>query len=196
MVDTVLEVLKHPLDFIQGLLVNPLATYLVLWTIVGLESAFLVFAWLPAETSMFLAGSLAAQGDLPVHLWLLWLGYLPLVYLGWKMKYRTGKHMPLASSKLDQVNQALDTYADQALYFGRFIPIIGILLPYLAGNEAFDGAHFQKGNAIGAAIWVFGSTLVGYSLGSVPFFQENFTLLMVVLIVLPTACQYVSKFRA
>ena len=82
----IISVIQNPIVFIRPIMDNPWLVYPVLWAIVALESYFVLFAWMPAETTMFLAGSLAAHPDIPIELWLLWLGYLPTVYLGWQAK--------------------------------------------------------------------------------------------------------------
>lgn len=66
----IISVIQNPIVFIRPIMDNPWLVYPVLWAIVALESYFVLFAWMPAETTMFLAGSLAAHPDIPIELWL------------------------------------------------------------------------------------------------------------------------------
>ena len=148
----IISVIQNPIVFIRPIMDNPWLVYPVLWAIVALESYFVLFAWMPAETTMFLAGSLAAHPDIPIELWLLWLGYLPTVYLGWQAKYKRGR------------------------------------------KHKIKNARFKNQNVAGTLIWVLGSTVIGFFLGSVPFFQQHFSILIVGIIIVPAGIYYLVNF--
>jgi len=175
-------------------MMNPWLVYPVLWAIVGLESAFLLFAWMPAETTMFLAGSLASHQEIPIIIWLLWLGYLPLVYFGWQYKYRRGRRHPSRGGRIDDTIMLFNKHAKLALLFGRYIPVIGIFIPIIAGQSKFTRESFKFFNLVGTLFWVFGSTLIGYYLGSIPFFYEHFTVLLVLIILVPGGLYYLGNY--
>lgn len=190
----VLAIIRNPVLFIKPIMMNPWLVYPVLWAIVGFESCFVLFAWLPAETTMFLAGSLAAHQEIPIQLWWLWLGYLPVVYLGWRFKFRRGLAHNTRNRRMDDTVDFFNQHAKLAMLFGRYIPVLGIFIPLIAGESRYDQATFQRQNIIGALIWVLGSTLIGYYLGSIPFFQQHFSVLIAGIIVVPAGIYYAVTY--
>ena len=118
----IISVIQNPIVFIRPIMDNPWLVYPVLWAIVALESYFVLFAWMPVETTMFLAGSLAAHPDIPIELWLLWLGYLPTVYLGWQAKYKRGRKHKIKNARMDDTVAFFNSHASLAMLFGRYIP--------------------------------------------------------------------------
>ena len=190
----IIAIIQDPILFIKPIMMNPWLVYPVLWAIVGLESAFILCAWMPAETTMFLAGSLAAHHEIPIALWLLWLGYLPLVYIGGQYKYRRGRRHISQSGRLDDTIALFNKHAKLALLFGRYIPVVGIFMPVIAGQSDFKPTEFKRYNVVGSILWVFGSTLIGYYLGTIPFFYEHFTLLLVLIIVVPGGLYYLGNY--
>ena len=169
----IISVIQNPIVFIRPIMDNPWLVYPVLWAIVALESYFVLFAWMPAETTMFLAGSLAAHPDIPIELWLLWLGYLPTVYLGWQAKYKRGRKHKIKNARMD----------DTVAFFNSH-----------AGESQYAAPRFKNQNVAGTLIWVLGSTVIGFFLGSVPFFQQHFSILIVGIIIVPAGIYYLVNF--
>ncbi|MGL5747546.1 MAG: DedA family protein, partial [Weissella cibaria] len=85
-------------------------------------------------------------------------------------------------------------HAKLAMLFGRYIPVLGIFIPLIAGESRYDQATFQRENIIGTLIWVLGSTLIGYYLGSIPFFQQHFSVLIAGIIVVPAGVYYAVTY--
>ena len=190
----IISVIQNPIVFIRPIMDNPWLVYPVLWAIVALESYFVLFAWMPAETTMFLAGSLAAHPDIPIELWLLWLGYLPTVYLGWQAKYKRGRKHKIKNARMDDTVAFFNSHASLAMLFGRYIPVLGIFIPIIAGESQYAAARFKNQNVAGTLIWVLGSTVIGFFLGSVPFFQQHFSILIVGIIIVPAGIYYRVNF--
>jgi membrane-associated protein len=190
----IINIALNPVSVIRPIVANPWLVYPALWAIVALESHFVLFAWLPAETSMFIAGSLAAQTDIPINIFILWLGYLPVTYLGWRFKRQIGSRHKHSGERVDDTMAFFNAHAPLALVVGRYIPILGIFIPVVAGESAYDLELFRRYNLIGTILWVIGSTTIGFFLGNLPFFKHNFTILLAAIIILPTAIYYSANY--
>jgi membrane-associated protein len=195
MIQEIIQAVLDPVTLIRPIVQNPWLVYPVLWALVAFESAFVLFAWLPGETSMFIAGSLAAQTAIPINIFVLWLGYLPAAYFGWQFKKSMGtRHRHAGDSRVDDTMAFFTNHAPLALVFGRYIPIFGIFIPVVAGEAAYSAGLFKRYNAIGAVLWVVGSTSIGFFLGNVPFFKQHFTILLAAIIIVPTVLYYVANY--
>ena len=117
-----------------------------------------------------------------------------MVYLGWRFKFRRGLARNTRNSRMDDTVDFFNQHAKLAMLFGRYIPVLGIFIPLIAGESRYDQAIFQRENIIGTLIWVFGSTLIGYYLGSIPFFQQHFSVLIAGIIVVPAGIYYAVTY--
>lgn len=80
----------------------------------------------------------------------------------------------------------------------RFVPIVRTFAPFVAGVGTMTYRYFASYSIAGAVLWVVSLTLAGYFLGSIPWVQNNFTLVIYGIIlfsVVPPLWQYLqSKF--
>lgn len=76
------------------------------------------------------------------------------------------------------------------------MPIIRTFAPFVAGIGTMDYVQFLLYNVIGAAIWVLLATLAGFFFGNIPFVRDNFSMVIigVVLIsVLPIFFEIIAR---
>jgi len=68
---------------------------------------------------------------------------------------------------------------------GRFLPFVRTFAPFVAGVAEMNRKRFVIYNIVGALIWVVGLCSLGYAVGNTSWVQANFSLVTLLLIVVP-----------
>lgn len=165
--------------------------YLILFLITFTETGLVFFPWLPGESLIFVAASLAALPQTPLHMTILVPGFFVAALLGDLVNYTIGTrlaHWPwlarrLGGPNLNRARAFFDRHGIKAVIFGRFVPLIRTFVPLIAGSAGLRWERFLIGNLLGTALWVSLAAGAGYYLGTIPFVKKHFSLLLLGLIV-------------
>ena len=167
-------------------------TYAILFVILFLETGFVLTPYLPGDSLIFAVGALAATGSL--NLWILLLLMSCAVILGDSLNYAIGqfigprvlkKDYALLNRKaLDKTSAFFDKHGGKTIILARFIPIIRTFAPFLAGVGSMKYSKFLAYNIIGGILWVSLFLFSGYFFGNIPFVKENFSLVILGIIVI------------
>ena len=213
-----MELLKHFLDLILHLdktLVQVVhdygsLTYLLLFLIIFTETGVVIFPFLPGDSLLFVAGTLAAQANPDTGQPLLNLLYLmPLLvaaaFLGDNLNYFIGDYLGprvfredfklLKRKYLEQTQAYYAKHGGKTIIMARFVPIVRTFAPFVAGVGTMTYRYFASYSIAGAALWVVSLTLAGYLFGNIPIVKNNFTLVIYAIIlvsVLPPLWQFVK----
>ena len=99
----------------------------------------------------------------------------------------------------DQTRGFFDKHGTKALVIGRFVPFVRTFITVVAGVTRMDRRVFFKWSAIGAVLWVFTITLLGYFLGTtVPWLADNIdyvTLAILAFTVVPFSIEWFRHRR-
>ncbi|MEI6638126.1 MAG: DedA family protein [Chlorobium sp.] len=180
--------------------------YGILFLIVFCETGLVVTPFLPGDSLLFAAGSLASMPDSSLNPHLLFLLFFIAAVLGDTLNYQIGhkigpKVFQYESSRFFNTGHLIKTNAFFAKYGGktiiiaRFVPIIRTFAPFVAGIGAMSYGTFIMYNIVGALLWVGLFTYSGYFFGQLTFVQHNFKLLIVAIIVfslLPPVIEYLK----
>ena len=206
--DGVIDVLQAALeiDAVLGQAVTRFQdwAYALLFGVVFAETGLVVAPFLPGDSLLFAAGTLAAAGHL--SLWLLLIVLTAAAVLGDLVNYTLGARLgrgALLSGRLPFVKPAhveateafFARHGGKAVILARFIPFGRTLAPFLAGAAHMNVARFWAFNMIGAIAWVVAFTVGGYFFGSVPLVRDNLTLSMVVVVAVSMAPAVVGALR-
>ena len=210
-----MEIISELVDFILHLDVHlntiiknfGIWTYLILFLIIFLETGVVVTPFLPGDSLLFAAGSFAALGSLNVFALFILLTLAAI--LGDTLNYWIGHFIGprafsgntrfLKKEYLDRTHVFYEKYGGKTIILARFIPIIRTFAPFVAGIGAMNYPHFFFYNVIGAVLWVSIFTFGGYFFGNLPFVRDNFTIVILVIIiisVLPGVFEFLrEKFK-
>ena len=195
-----MEIISNLVDFILHLDVHlnsiiqnfGIWTYLILFLIIFLETGIVVTPFLPGDSLLFAAGTFAALGSLnPIALFLIltaaailgdtvnyWFGH----YIG--PRAFSGNIRFLKKEYLDRTHGFYEKHGGKTIILARFIPIIRTFAPFVAGIGAMTYSRFFFFNVIGAVAWVGLFVFGGYYFGNLQFVRDNFTIVILAIIVI------------
>jgi len=182
-------------------------TYLFLFIVIFMETGLVVTPFLPGDSLIFAAGAFAGLGSLnPLIIFGLlsvaaivgdtvnyWIGH----YIG--PRAFSGNVRFLKKEYLDRTHAFYEKHGGKTIILARFIPIIRTFAPFVAGVGAMTYFKFISYNIIGGVLWVALFTFVGYFFGNLPIVQNNFSLVIMAIIlisVMPAVVEFFKeKFR-
>ena len=171
-------------DWLSALLHPDLAplsatgVYVVLFTLVFVESGLLVGFLLPGDTLLFAAGLLAAREGSLLSLPLLALGTAVSAVAGDAVGYWTGRRLGRpwverragrAARHLPAAEAFYQRFGLSAVVIARFIPWVRTFTPIVAGTARMPYPRFFAANVVGALLWGSGLVVLGYVAHSVPW---------------------------
>jgi membrane-associated protein len=181
-------------------------TYVILFAVIFLETGIIVTPFLPGDSLLFAAGAFAATGSLDVG-WLFALLFVAAV-LGDTLNYRIGYGIgPRAfqgrsrffkKEHLDRTHQFYERHGGKTIVLARFMPIIRTFAPFVAGIGRMTYSRFVFYNVFGGLAWTALFIFGGYFFGNLPIVEENFTLVVlaiIILSVLPPVIEFLRSYR-
>jgi len=169
-------------------------TYAILFTIIFCETGLVVTPILPGDSLLFAVGAFAGQPDSPLSIWVLLPLLLAAAVLGDTANYHIGKYLGpkvlsgkvtrwLNQKHLEQTQRFFERHGGKTIILARFLPIVRTFAPFVAGVGSMNYSRFLAYNVAGGIIWVGGITTTGYLVGTRPFVQDNFELVIVAIVI-------------
>ncbi|ATW70669.1 hypothetical protein MOTT16_11390 [Moraxella osloensis] len=178
--------------------------YAILFAIVFCETGLVVLPFLPGDSMLFAAGTIAAVGDMNIFV-LIGLLIVAAV-LGDFVNFEIGKHFGqklfsnpnskiFKQSYLQKTHDYYEKYGGRTIIIARFIPIVRTFAPFVGGMGNMNYAQFARYNIVGAVLWVVSFTTLGYFFGQLPFVKEHFSWIMIAIIVFSVVPMIVEIIR-
>lgn len=191
-----IDLLSDPRTFIVQWITDlgPIWVYTPLFLIIFVETGLVVTPFLPGDSLLFAAGVFAAPGaglNLATLIILLSLaailGNTSNYWIGRKVGQAiidSGRVKALTPERIEKTQAMLDKYGLLAVVLTRFFPIIRTFAPFLAGVGNMHFLRFTIFNVTGGILWVSMFTLLGFFFGDLPWVEENFSLVIIAIIVI------------
>jgi len=189
-VDLVLHLDKHLAQLVTD---YGATTHWILFAVVFCETGLVVTPFLPGDSLLFAAGALAAL-DTPLQIGWLWLLLTVAAIVGDTVNYSIGKRVGVSAFKpgnrflkqehLDRTHAFFEKHGPKTIVLARFVPIVRTFAPFVAGVGVMSYGRFIAYNVIGGVLWTTIFLWAGYWFGNQPFVKQNFSLVILVIIVL------------
>lgn len=179
--------------------------YLILFIIIFAETGLVVAPFLPGDSLLFIAGSLAALGGMDVDLLVLLL--FTAAVLGNVCNYEIGRYFGarffvndrarfLNPKHLERTHAFFERWGAAAVVLARFVPFLRTYVPFVAGMANMTRAKYVAYTVIGAAVWVGSLVYLGYFFGNIPWVKQNQGLLVIGIIVLSVLPIVIAAVKA
>ncbi|NVN95493.1 MAG: DedA family protein [Bacteroidetes bacterium] len=167
-------------------------TYLILFIIIFCETGLVVTPFLPGDSLLFAAGTIAAMDGHPLNVAILIIVVILAAFSGDNTNFFIGhligktvyeKNYKLIKREyLDKTHAFYEKHGGKTLVIARFMPIIRTFAPFVAGVGEMKYFRFIPFSIIGNLLWVFSFILAGYFFGNIDFVKKNFTLVILTII--------------
>ena len=166
----------------------------------------LFFPFLPGDTLLFALGLFIAGQQIeifgigtPIIELLIALVLMSVAgFLGNVVGYEIGRRIGpplyhrdgriLKKKYFDSTSTFFDKHGNKALVIGRFVPFVRTYITVVAGVTQMDRRRFFQWSAVGAVLWVFSITMLGYFLGrTFPSIGENIDYAMIAILIFTIA---------
>jgi len=178
--------------------------YAILFAIVFCETGLVVTPFLPGDSLLFVAGTVAAAGDMTIHG--LFAALAAASFLGDNTNYWIGRYVgPRVFTRegsrlfnpehLRRTQRFYDRYGAKTVFFARFVPIVRTFAPFVAGIGHMQYPRFLFFSFSGSIAWVGSLAYAGYYFGNVPIVKENLTLVIIAIVLVSILPGIVGYFR-
>lgn len=188
-------------------------TYALLFLIIFCETGLVVTPFLPGDSLLFAAGSIAANANGSLSVELLILLLIIASILGNKVNYLIGRtlgqrlfstnkqsrslqNLLLNRKYLEQAHEFYEKHGGKTIILARFVPIIRTFAPFVAGMGYMGLKQFSFYNVVSAVLWIVSLVGAGYFFGSLPVIRDNFSIVVygiIVISLLPPLAAFVYK---
>jgi membrane-associated protein len=163
-------------------------TYGLLFTVIFIETGFVITPFLPGDSLLFAAGTFAALGSL--NIWLLFLLLAIAAVGGDTINYWIGHYLGDRAYKikwikkeyLERTHGFFEKYGNKTIFLARFVPIVRTFAPFVAGIGRMSYKDFFSYNVFGGITWVALFTFAGYFFGNIPFIRDHFSLVVIAIV--------------
>jgi membrane-associated protein len=201
LVDFILNIDKHLEVIIQN---YGTLTYIILFLIIFCETGLIITPFLPGDSLLFAVGSFAAIGLLDP-----WIAFTLLVIaaiLGDAVNYWVGRTFGLKGFTDDarflntkyimKTNAYYEKHGPMSIVIARFVPIERTYAPFVAGLGRMNYRRFTTYNVSGAFLWLIICMGGGLLFGNIPVVRDNFTLVIMGIIIVSILPGIVAIIRA
>jgi len=96
---------------------------------------------------------------------------------------------------LNRTQHFYEKHGRKTVVIARFLPIIRTFAPFVAGIGKMNYPRFLLFSFLGANLWVFLFTLAGNLFGNVPLIKQNFSVVILALMLIPGMPAFIEFVR-
>jgi membrane-associated protein len=208
LLNTLLDIVLHIDKHLQMWVIEyQTLTYLILFTIIFMETGFVVTPFLPGDSLLFAAGTVAAMDNQPLNVFILIILLILAAFSGDNTNYFFGRFLGdkvyeknyrlIRREYLDKTHAFYEKHGGKTIIIARFMPIIRTFAPFVAGVGTMKYSRFISFSIIGNIIWVVFFIIAGYFFGNIPIVKNNFSIVIVTIIfvsLLPMIIAIIKKY--
>lgn len=210
-IQPLLDLLSDPKSVIDAFIAaHGDLVYALLFAIIFVETGLVVMPFLPGDSLLFVAGSLAAGAAPSLNIWFLFFLLFAAAVLGDNLNYWVGRFFgprvvkwrtfgrDLVQQKhLDKTHSYFEKYGVKTIIIARFVPIVRTITPFVAGIGAMSyRKKFLPFDIAGGALWIGTMLAAGYLIGNSEIVQRNFKLVVVAIVFISVLPMIVEFIRA
>lgn len=209
-----LDLVKHLVDFILHIDKHLLQivtdyrtwTYFILFVIIFCETGLVVTPFLPGDSLLFAAGTIAAMAGQPLKIILVILLLICAAFIGDNTNYFIGRFLGIQVYERDyklikkeyltKTHMFYEKHGGKTLIIARFMPFIRTFAPFVAGVGTMRYIRFFSFSLAGNILWVNLFSLGGYFFGNLQFVKNNFSIAILTIIfisLLPMIIALITK---
>lgn len=165
--------------------------YIIMFIIVFFESAFIVTPFLPGNSLLFIAGSLASVGEINLAILIIvivlaassggFVNYSISRAIGNKLLKNKILSKFINENYLKETKKFYDEKGGKTLIFSKFVPVVRTFSPFLAGMSKMNFVQFSIYNITSSIIWVISVSGIGYLFGNVGVVKNNYSTVMLII---------------
>jgi membrane-associated protein len=189
LIDFIIHIDKHLNEIISA---YGTLTYFILFAIIFAETGLVITPFLPGDSLLFAAGTFAALDSIDVYLLFVLLSIAAI--LGDTVNYWVGHYIGprvfkedrkfIKKEYLEKTHAFYEKYGGKTIIIARFIPIIRTFAPFVAVLGAMTYSKFILYNITGGIVWIGSFLFAGYFFGNIPFVRNNFSLVILAIIII------------
>lgn len=189
--------LTHLKESIGGMIHDyPTGIYMILFAIIFCETGLVITPFLPGDSLLFVLGYFGKAGS--INFWTIFLVLSSAAIIGDSTNYWIGYF--LGSKILHSKNPLLrkivkpeyvtrthkfyEKYGKKAIILARFVPIVRTFNPFIAGFGRMKYFVFLPFDILGGMFWVLLMSGAGYFLGTIPWVEKHFEVMVVAVIII------------
>ncbi len=168
-------------------------TYFILFAIIFVETGLVLMPFLPGDSLIFVAGTLAAAGSLNVFALLILFSAAAI--LGDSLNYAIGSFIgQKAFTKeqgfffrrdyLEKTKRFYEKHGAKTIILARFMPFVRTFAPFVAGIGKMNYSKFLFYNILGGILWAGLFVIGGFLFGNIPVVRDNITIFALIIVFL------------
>jgi membrane-associated protein len=182
-------------------------TYLILFTIIFCETGLVITPFLPGDSLLFAAGTIAAMNGEPLSIVIVIPVLIAAAFLGDNTNYFFGRFLGhkvyeknyrlIKREYLDKTHKFYEKHGRITIIIARFMPIIRTFAPFVAGVGTMHYFRFVSFSILGNILWVSLFSLAGYFFGNIPVVKNNFSIVIITIIfvsLLPMIIAFIRNY--
>ncbi|MCL4748414.1 MAG: DedA family protein [Burkholderiaceae bacterium] len=205
LIDIFLHLDRHLAAIVEGY--GPWV-YALLFLIVFVETGLVVMPFLPGDSLLFVAGTIAGVGGMSLPLLIVLLTTAAI--LGDALNYSVGRFFGprvfgweksrwFNRAAFDRTHAFYERHGAITIVVARFLPFVRTFAPFVAGIAQMSYPKFALYNVVGAVLWVVSLSTLGFLIGNTAWVKEHFewvTLAFIVIPGLPALFELLRHWRA
>jgi membrane-associated protein len=190
-IDFILHIDKHLVEITTE---YQKLTYLILFLIVFCETGLVVTPFLPGDSLLFAAGSVAALPGSPLDVYVLALVVFIAAFGGDNSNFFIGRFIGhkvyeknyrlIKREYVDRTHAFYEKHGGKAVIIARFVPIIRTFAPFVAGVGGMKYRRFILFSMAASLLWIGIFITAGYKFGQLPVIRDNFFLVTIGIILI------------